>query len=195
MLAGGAGRRFGPSPKGLAIIGGERIVDRVARALAAVTDELLLVANDPDARHWLPGVEVRRDAHTGGGGLAGVHAALQKGGDVLAVAWDMPFVTPELLGLIRDVAWASDAEVCVPESASPHGVEPFCALYRASVTARLDTFLKSGGGAAHEFLARCAVHRIPQRDIRRLGDPDELLLSVNTPEELRRARDRLDVAR
>ena len=49
ILAGGGATRYGGRPKGLERVGGRRIIDRVADVLRETTDELLLVANAPDA--------------------------------------------------------------------------------------------------------------------------------------------------
>jgi molybdopterin-guanine dinucleotide biosynthesis protein A len=61
VLAGGAASRYGGLPKGLERVGGRRIIDRVAAALGEVTDDLLLIANDPAGAGWLPGIRVGQD--------------------------------------------------------------------------------------------------------------------------------------
>lgn len=170
------------------MVGGRRVIDRVQDALRAVTGEIVLVANDAQAASWLPQTRVVADLHAGAGGLAGVHAALAAGGDVLAVAWDMPFVTSALLAAIHQRAERTNADVCVPESGSPYGIEPFCAFYRATTLATLQEFLAAGGGSARDFLARCTVARLPLADVRAIGDPDALFLSVNSADDLERAR-------
>lgn len=163
-------------------------MDRVRHALAPVVDELLLVANDPRGEGWLPGVPVRRDEYPGRGGFAGVHAALASGLDVLAVAWDMPFVTAGLLREIVRRAHAAGADACVPESGSPYGIEPFCAWYSARLCAPLEDWLRRGGGAAHDFLDGQNVVRMPLAAVRAAGDPARLFMSVNTAQDLERAR-------
>jgi molybdopterin-guanine dinucleotide biosynthesis protein A len=166
-----------------------RIIDRVASALSQVTNELLLVANDPDAGHWLPGVAVVSDLHPGAGGLAGVEAALSRGRDALVVAWDMPFVTPSLLRMLVDAARAHDADVALPASDSPYGFEPFCAHYSVRVREPLSDFFESGGGAARDFLRSLSrVHLVPAVDVEQIGDARRLFFSVNTAEDLERAR-------
>jgi molybdopterin-guanine dinucleotide biosynthesis protein A len=188
VLAGGASRRFGGA-KGLEPVGGVRIIDRVANAIRAVTSLDILAANDPLAREWLDGVPVRADVFRFGGGLAGVHAALSVGSDILVVAWDMPFITPQLLQSIIDRAISSDASAVLPESRGPSGIEPFCAFYSGRALPEIDRFLAAGGGAAHEFLRRLpGAVRLPLREVARLGDPDRLFFSVNTPQDLQRAR-------
>ena len=164
------------------------MVDRVRDALLPVSGEIVLVANDPRAPSWLPAARVVGDRHAGAGGLAGVHAALALGGDVLAVAWDMPFVTSALLAAIHDRAERAHADVCVPESDSPYGIEPFCAFYRSTTQAALDEFLAAGGGSARDFLAGCTVARLPLAEVRAIGEPETLLLSVNSADDLERAR-------
>jgi len=98
ILAGGGASRFGGAPKGLELVDGRRIIDRVASALRQVADDLLLIANAEGAETWLPGVRTARDVRVGCGALGGVHAALAAAGsDVLLVAWDMPFVTAAVI--------------------------------------------------------------------------------------------------
>ena len=75
IIAGGASSRFGGEPKGLQTVGGRRIVDRVATALRAVTDELILVSNAADAADWMSDVTIVPDARTERGSLVGLHTA------------------------------------------------------------------------------------------------------------------------
>lgn len=188
ILAGGASERFG-SPKGLARVGGARIVDRVARALRGAADELLLVANDPSAAEWMPAIPRIADALAGSGGLSGVHAALVHAGrPVLVVAWDMPFVTADLLRALRDRCAATGAWACFPESDSPVGMEPFCACYTPACLPTLETALRAGPVGGARF-ARSLAHAawLPDAAVREFGDPARLLFSVNTPADLARA--------
>lgn len=189
-LAGGASRRFGGTPKGLETVGGRRIVDSVVAALRAVCRDVVLAANDAAAPDWIPGLTVVRDRRPGSGGLAGVDAAMPRlSSGALVVAWDMPFVTPELLGALAGAARTHEADIVVPESESPYGFEPFCAYYGKEVARSLASFLDRGGGAARDFVRQVPrVHRIPLADVARIGDPQRLFFSVNTPDELERAR-------
>jgi molybdopterin-guanine dinucleotide biosynthesis protein A len=189
VLAGGASRRMGGSPKGLEVVGKHRIIDRVAAALRDACGEVILAANDPEAASWLPGVPVVADIHPGAGGMAGVEAALQRSGTALVVAWDMPFVPARLLAEIVRLAGDTTADLVLPQSDSPYGFEPFCALYDARALPALTAFLANGGGAARDFVARIErVHRIPLRDVSAFGDPATMFLSVNTTQDLARAR-------
>ena len=101
----------------------------------------------------------------------------------------MPFVTADLLADIVAAGREHEAEAAVPQSSSPNGIEPFCAWYSAAAREPLETFLIGGGGSARAFLELLPhVHRIPLGRTTRFGDPTALFLSVNTPEDLARAR-------
>ncbi len=183
ILAGGQASRYGGKPKGLERVGGRRVIDRVADALARTTDELLLIANDPAATAWLPGVRAAADVRTGCGSLGGIHAALvHAGGGVLVVAWDMPFVPAGLLAELR--ALGERADVAVPESGSRRGVEPLCAYYGTACVAPIERRLDADDRRVIGFFDDVRVTRLEAASVRRWGDPERLFMNVNTPDEL-----------
>jgi molybdopterin-guanine dinucleotide biosynthesis protein A len=183
ILAGGAASRYGGNPKGLERVAGRRIIDRVANALGETSDALLLVANDPHAASWLPGVRVEPDVRPGLGSLGGIHAALVRaGGPVLVVAWDMPFVSASLLGELREIARGADA--AVPESGSRRGVEPMCAYYDVACLAAIERRLAADDRRVVSFFDDVRVARLPAERVALHGDPSVLFMNVNSPEEL-----------
>jgi len=184
ILAGGQASRYGGRPKGLERVHGARVIDRVATVLGAVTDSLLLIANDPDAGLWLPGVRVAGDVRPGIGSLGGIHAALVHAGTaVIVVAWDMPFVPEGLLAELR--ALGEDADVVAPESGSSRrGLEPLCAYYSPTCIAPIERSIDADDRRVIGFFEQVRVVRLPAEDVRRYGDPDRLFMNVNTPGEL-----------
>ena len=182
ILAGGEARRFGGAPKGLARVGGVRVVDRVAVALAAGCDRLLLVANAPDAAAWLPGVLVAAAGVPGLGSLGGLHAALARAaGPVVVVAWDMPFVPASLVRALRE-AGAGGAAAVVPEGEA--GPEPLCAYYAAACLGVAERLLGAGERRARALGAAADAVRLSCAEVARHGDPALIFRSVNTPEDL-----------
>jgi molybdopterin-guanine dinucleotide biosynthesis protein A len=175
-------------------VGGQRIIDRVAAALRPLTDALVLCANDPRAAQWLPGVAVVPDTFHAKGGLAGVESGLgeaaARGHDALCVAWDMPFITTELLASLAAHARAHDLDAVLPASESPHGFEPFCGFYAGRVHAALRDFLAGGGSAAHAFLRGLdRVHFMTRAQLGlNGGERRPYFLSVNSAGDLERAR-------
>lgn len=175
-----------------------RIIDRVVSSIQTVTADIVLSANDQDASQWLPGVPILSDKTPMLGGLSGILAGLlhgRAGRDVLVVAWDMPFVHPDLLARMVAVGREKSATAVVPESDSPYGIEPFCGWYSASAREPLEEFLASGGGTARSFVERLPdVRRLSLGEARQFGAPAVLFLSVNTAADLARARAIADAA-
>jgi molybdopterin-guanine dinucleotide biosynthesis protein A len=185
ILAGGQATRYGGRAKGLERVGGQRVIDRVARALAETTDELLLIANDPAAAAWLPGVRVAGDVRPGCGSLGGIHAALvHAGGPALVVAWDMPFVPAPLLAALRALGERGGTDAAVPESDSRRGVEPLCAYYTPACIAPIERCLDADDRRVIGFYDDVRVARLAADAVRRHGDPARLFMNVNTPDEL-----------
>ena len=186
ILAGGGATRYGGLPKGLERVGGERIVDRVVNALGAVTDDLLLIANDPGAAAWLPGVRVATDVRPGEGALGGLHAALTHAhGDIVLVAWDMPFVSAALLAALRARGARDGADAVLPESdGSRRGVEPLCAWYASTCLPAVTAALEAGDRRVIAFHDAVRTVRIGIDEVRAFGDPSRLFANVNAPAEL-----------
>jgi molybdopterin-guanine dinucleotide biosynthesis protein A len=187
VLAGGAAHRYGGRPKGLLELGGTRILDRVADAVAAVIGAApLLVANATEGPTWRPDLRTIPDVRADCGSLGGIYTAVVSGaGPVLCVAWDMPFVTPELLRALVDGSVGRDA--FLPESDGRRGVEPLCAVYGPACAPAIERQLDGGDLRAIGFHAAVNVGTLPLERVRAFGDPEELFLNVNTPGDLQRA--------
>jgi molybdopterin-guanine dinucleotide biosynthesis protein A len=189
ILAGGRNVRYG-GPKALASVAGARIIDRVMRALRAVTPDLVLIANDATAYASL-GLPTRPDVRPGLGALGGIYTALlwaREAGrpGILAVACDMPFLDARLLGRLAEGA-ARGADVVVPESGGPRGVEPLCAYYSTRCIAAIEQQLERDDVHVIGFYDDVVVECVPIAEVRAYGDPQMLFLNVNTPEERERA--------
>jgi len=189
VLAGGAARRYGGSPKGLLTVGGRRILDRVVDAVQAVTGTPpLLIANASDAAAWRPDLKTLADARPGLGTLGGIYTAVTAApGPVLCVAWDMPFVPEALLRVLCDRMATGSYDAVLPESSGRRGLEPLCAVYGPACASAIARRLDQGDLMAISFHADVRVGIVPLAEVRRFGDPDELFFNVNTPDDLARA--------
>jgi molybdenum cofactor guanylyltransferase len=178
LLAGGAARRFGGLPKGLAIVEEVRIADRILAALRGATDRQIVVSNDPAADDWFPKLRVVEDETPGLGPLAGIETALRaaKGAAVIVVAWDMPFVTTPLFRGMRALGEIGAAAV-VPVHGDPPVAEALCAYYTALLAEG-----ERRAGALWEVLPSAMT--IPERVLAEHGDPSKVFLSVDTLEQL-----------
>lgn len=191
ILAGGEARRFAGAPKGLERIGGERIVDRLAKVLTeALGAAPLLVANAPAAESWETGLRIVPDVWPGGGALGGIYTAICSApAPVVCVAWDMPFVNVALIRALAAGLEPADGnfDVCLPESGGRRGVEPMCAAYGPACRAAIEQRLEAGDLRAIGFHEAVRVSILPLAALQAFGDPQLLFFNVNTAEDLSEA--------
>ena len=181
VLVGGASSRMGRDKSHLPVAGVPCAV-RVARVLASVFEDVLLVGGDPPAE--APG---RRVADGDGPvcALRGLVAALEHADAerVCVVATDMPAVTPTLVtGL---VAWPLHDAVVPRDAHSPH---PLCAIYsveRVLPVAR--DALAREALALRGVLDAVDTAYLEGDELARLDPTGLALRNVNTPEELAEA--------
>jgi molybdopterin-guanine dinucleotide biosynthesis protein A len=215
ILAGGESSRYG-SPKALATVGGERIIERVLAALQALTPDIILSANEPELFEYLA-LPTYPDERPDLGPLGGIHTALLRAREagrpgVLAVACDMPFPSSRLLARLAELAfgWSAGSgsagtgdsysgsysdsvatarapDIVLPASAGPRGVEPLFAAYRTSCIPAIEAALADGDRRMIGFHERVAVRTIPLDEVEALCDPATAFLNVNTPEDRARA--------
>jgi molybdopterin-guanine dinucleotide biosynthesis protein A len=187
ILAGGGATRFGGKPKGLEMVGGERILDRLVRAMtAALGEPPLLVANAPDAASWRPELRTVADVRPGFGALGGIYTAVMEApAPVVCVAWDMPFVSEALIGTLAKGLERCDA--MLPQSDGRRGVEPLCAAYGPACREAIAASMAAGDLRAIGFHDRIRVGILPLDQVRTLADPDLLFFNVNTADDLAKA--------
>ena len=125
VLAGGKSSRFG-SNKALALHQGTALIETIARRLAGLFPETLLITNTPEDYSFL-GWPMAADQYQNCGPLAGIHAALRTVSQSRAFVCgcDMPLVNPELIRFLCELD--GDHEVVLPWL--PEGPEPLYAVY------------------------------------------------------------------
>lgn len=188
VMAGGRNTRFGDI-KAFARIGSARIIDVVTVAVGAVTDDVVLIANDAEA-YASAGLEMRGDVIQNKGPLGGIHAALswaKERGDrgIIVAACDMPFASIPLLELIAAEASAHDA--VLPESDSRRGVEPLFGYYSVKCLPAIEAAIARDDRRMIGFHDDIDVHRIPIAEVREIGEPEVLFMNVNTLDDLAHA--------
>jgi len=163
VLAGGASSRMGRD-KALLEARGGILPALAARRLAAVCAE---VAVGP-----------------GRGPAAGIlgGAAAYPGRLLLVLACDLPRVPPALLA---ELARPPAADWVIPRWSG--GVEPLCALYGPAALAALGRRVERGRLALHALFEEGLAARVLEGDeLARFGQPGEIFLNLNTPEDWER---------
>lgn len=178
VLAGGESRRMGRS-KALLPVGGITLVEWVVARLGPELAELLVAARSPDQLPPSLHAHLVPDLHPGSGPLAGIQAGLVAARHeiVVAVACDMPWVAPDLVG--RLVAAVAGHDAAVPRVEGRP--EPACAAYRRRAAPVLAAALADGRRQAGAVLRDLDVRWLD-------GEDPELFANLNTPADYDRFR-------
>lgn len=168
-------------------VGGAPLLERVYRALDAFCREVVVVG---EGGLMLPGARRVPDARSGRQGpLAGFEAGLEasEGHLVFLAAGDMPFVSEALaLHLLGRVE--AGFEAAVPESVGRR--HPLYAAYDRAVLAEVRETLDGGERSMNALLSRLGRAEFVREGLERFGDPEVMLMNVNSPVDLARARER-----
>jgi len=165
---------------------GVPLIERVRDALTDCCREVLVVG---DGGVRLEGVKFATGERPGGlGPLAGMEAGLASAGHPLTfvVAGDMPFLTQSMVGYLLGRLARGGVLAVVPRYRGR--THPLCAAYARALLPRLGTGLDSGERAVHGFLKGISEVEYVEEELRQFGGPGLLLMNVNTPGDLERAR-------
>lgn len=182
ILAGGRSLRMG-TDKALVPVGGIPMVERVAAALSAVVDDLVLVGRS----HPLAGIPSIPDLRPGPRGpLPGLAAALHHaaGRPVLLVAVDQPLVRPATLRGLLDLLGGT---AVVPVDGGAR--QSTCAAYPASWAEEAEREDRSGG-SIQSLLDRLPHRRVGPEEWTVWGEDGRSWHSVDTPEAAATVADR-----
>ena len=161
-MAGGQSRRFG-SDKALAVVGGRRLIDRVADALSSQCDGLIVCGREEAGYPCIPD---RPGAGLGplGGLCAALHHGLEHGySHVLAAPCDIPDLPKDLLA---QFAGQGSAVVLA---------QPVVGLWECGHASTLAQMLESENRAVMAFADAVAARRIVL---------DRPLGNINRPEDI-----------
>lgn len=186
VLAGGAGRRLGGVDKARLEIDGERLVDRVLRALEAVAAPLVVVRGD---RPELTGLTVPQiaDALPDAGPLAGLVAALEHHADhaaVAVVAVDTPSPSAAVLQHLAEAR--GDADVCLPVVAGR--AQPLHAVVATAAAGRLRAALGAGERRLLTAFEALDVREVTEGELRSADLGTTFAVDLDDPGDLRRWR-------
>jgi molybdopterin-guanine dinucleotide biosynthesis protein A len=183
VIAGGQGRRLAGVAKGLLELQGRPVLERLLE-LAPRFADVLLVANAPEPYARF-GLRTVADRVPGKGAPGGVHAALAGARTewVLAVACDMPFISPEAVRVLLEARAPEVDAVCFTVGGR---VEPLLAVYRASLAGTWGQALLTEEPSLRALLSRCGARLLPEDALRAVDPQLRSLVNLNTPEDLAR---------
>ncbi len=186
VQAGGRSRRMGGVNKALLPVGGRSIIRRVTDTLRLVFSEVLLVTNNPDQFDFL-GLPMVRDIKPGYGSLGGLYTGLSYCATPFAflAACDMPFLREDVIRYLVDKAGTYD--VIIPRLTD--GVEPMHAIYSTTCLPALERLIEAGDLKIMHLFEEVTVLEVPEEELIEFDPALTFVMNVNTPEDLRRARE------
>ena len=189
ILAGGQSRRLG-TDKALLELDGESLLSRAVRRLAALSDDVIVVANHPEKYEPL-GLAARfvPDEEPGAGALMGIYSGLKAAshGAAFAVACDMPFFSvPLLQHMLPNISRYDVVIPCVDSM-----LEPLHAIYSKQCLPFMAALLAQGRRQIVSFLDKVEVFYVEAPTVARFDPLHLAFLNVNTAEDWRLAQEML----
>lgn len=186
ILVGGEARRANGREKYFFVHGGKTFIERLTTSLRQVTDEIVIVAKDPEqcSRFFhLNTVRCISDIRKGIGPIGGLHAGVAAShGELLFVsACDMPCVNPSVVGYLFTAIGDHDAAIpCWNQEM----FEPLHAVYRrASLLRYLETHTSL---SLREMILNLDTVYVPVESLRQYDDTLTTFTNINRLDELRR---------
>jgi molybdopterin-guanine dinucleotide biosynthesis protein A len=162
ILAGGRAQRFG-SDKAQALYEGVRLIDRVAAALSAQCDAVVVCGREEQGFACIPDWPEAGLGPLGGLVAALRHAQTQGFTRVLSAGVDAPDLPQDLAAMLAG------------EGAAIVESQPVVGLWPADAAAALEAFLAGGGRSLYRFADHIGARQVE------LPAP---LMNVNRPEDL-----------
>jgi len=187
ILAGGQGRRMGGLDKALLAVGQETIFQRQLREAAALSGDVVVVANAPELAKRLlaiaPDVRIVADAYAGEGPLAGVHAGFRAADCpcVWLLGCDQPFASAAVASYLLDRLDESRSEASVPLIGGK--LQPLHAVYRKETGGIAEELLLEGERRMRQWLDRLDYLTVEEDELRTAGQSASFAEDIDTPEQ------------
>lgn len=189
ILAGGKSRRMGQS-KALLRLGNGTLISHVIHRMQSITDELLLITNNPDEYIHL-GIRMHQDIIPNAGALGGIHAGLTYASHetVICVGCDNPFLVPNLLTYLVSVLGEHDAVMPWTNKGDVQiTLQTMCAVYSKRCLPIIEQMLNESDLRVHALRERANVLTLAP-EIWKTFDPEgHSFFNVNTPEDFETAQ-------
>lgn len=183
ILAGGKSSRMGRDKLRLPYKGGT-FLSSAAERFASEFENVYISVGDMSKYDELPFVRIP-DEFPGHGPIGGIHAAMKyTGGDVFAVAGDLPFSDPAAAKRLISMSEGYDAVVPLNADGRP---EPLFAWYSHGILSVLEDALSEGANKLAAIFDKINVKYVTPAI---LGGSDSLFDNINRPEDYERLADK-----
>ena len=183
ILAGGKSRRMGAN-KALMQLGEDSLIGHIIRRMHLVTDELLLITNNPTEYAHLD-LPMYADIIPNTGALGGIYTGLMSASydAVICVACDSPFLEPKLLTYLVSVLGEYDA---VMPYTSNHNdtqiiLQTLCGVYSKRCLPIIASMLQASELRVHALQEWARVQSVSPEVWQRLDPEGMSFFNINTP--------------
>lgn len=187
VLAGGRSSRMGTDKAALQL-NGRTLLQHAVQTVGRVTGSQVIILGSQQL--YVSYGPVIEDHYSGCGPLAGIHAALSNSRTRfnLIIAVDTPFLSSALLRHMAARALETGAVVTVPEIGGY--THPLCAVYSRDFLPIAESALKSGSFKIVPLFPKDRTCIITEAELARFAFDPEMFDNLNTPEDMKRARQR-----
>jgi molybdopterin-guanine dinucleotide biosynthesis protein A len=183
ILAGGENRRF-LFHKGLAEICGSKIIEITSSLLKKHFNKVWLSTNSPEIFFYL-GLPMIGDIVNFRGPLTGIFSALActGAGELFVTACDMPFISSEVINLIKGSYSGQDAVIPV-FGGRP---QPLLGVYSNKTRGLMEEKIKAKSMRIRDLLHDIDVYYIEEQEVLRVDPEGRSFVNINTREDLQKA--------
>ena len=177
-------------------LGRRPLIEHVLAAAKPVVDRLVIVIDlrSPQAERYqdlaaIWGAEVRPDLYPGSGPLGGIETALtgrSSEESALILACDLPYLSSELLALLRSRHEQGGAAVTVPVDRNGR-LQPLVAAYSEACREPIADMIAEGLLRVDLLYRRVPTLRIAAAEYEDLAGSEEFFTNLNTLDEYRQA--------
>ena len=182
ILAGGKSTRMGKD-KAMLRVNGVTLFDRVLHVMEELFTHVLIAGNRPDL--CKPELPCYPDLYPGSA-LGGLYTGLYRSSKdmIFVIPCDMPYADANIARII--LSQRKGYDVVVPKT--PNGLEPLFALYHKSCMPFMKHMLEKQEFRIYDFYPHARVRYLSIQELP--SNWQQLLLNVNTPEELERIKEK-----
>ena len=187
ILAGGKSIRLGKE-KALIQFKGKSLIERVVSRLHPIVNELIIVTNEEKHQNFSSldlNSKVVSDIYPNRAALGGIYTGLKYSNFdySVVVACDMPFLNPELLNYMINIA--SGYNAIVPKIG--WFVEPLHAVYSRNCMETAEYLIKNNILTVRDLIKRINTRYITEKEMSKF-DPDIIsFFNINSKEDLKKA--------
>lgn len=186
ILAGGKNRRFGTEKAFIQLKPGLSLIENTLNLFRKIFSEIIIVTNNPPP-YLKYDVRLVEDLIKDRGPLSGIFSGLcfSTSETSFVIACDMPFPNAELIEYI--IQQPEEYDLVLPEINGK--LDPLFARYSKTTLPVIFSHLLKDDLQVQAILSELKVLKITPEEIRRF-DPEHLsFLNINTPENLKKAKE------